>query len=240
MSRVTYIDESSHKDLDTLINHSGLPQIAMYISYVCTYVPTITQPYTRMMSHTYMSHVSTDLHTPINDNNLLQSVLYVSCVCTYVCAITRPYSRLMSHTYMSHVTTTLIPLSTPVVFHNQPVSLICMYICMCHHSAIFMNDITYVYESYHNDLDTLTNHSGLLQSALYHPRMEKSHSCWPRTADMEWLRLVGSLKIIGLFCKRALLKRRYSTKETYNFKEPTNRSHPICSEMCFTTTELVQ
>ena len=35
------------------------------------------------------------------------------------------------------------------------------------------------------------------------------------------------LKIIGLFCKRALLKRRYSTKETCNFEEPTNRSHHI-------------
>jgi len=35
------------------------------------------------------------------------------------------------------------------------------------------------------------------------------------------------LKIIGLFCKRALLKRLYSAKESYNFKEPTDRSHPI-------------
>jgi len=35
------------------------------------------------------------------------------------------------------------------------------------------------------------------------------------------------LKITGLFCKRALQKRRYSAKETYNYKEPTNRSHPI-------------
>ena len=35
------------------------------------------------------------------------------------------------------------------------------------------------------------------------------------------------LKIIGVFCKRALQKRLYSTKETYDFKEPTNRSHPI-------------
>ena len=34
------------------------------------------------------------------------------------------------------------------------------------------------------------------------------------------------LKIIGLFCKRALQK-RYSAKETYDFREPTNRSHPI-------------
>jgi len=35
------------------------------------------------------------------------------------------------------------------------------------------------------------------------------------------------LKIIGLFCKRALKNRRYSVKETYNFQEPTNRGHPI-------------
>ena len=36
------------------------------------------------------------------------------------------------------------------------------------------------------------------------------------------------LKIIGLFCKRALFKRLYSAKEIYDFKEPTNRSHPVC------------
>jgi len=33
--------------------------------------------------------------------------------------------------------------------------------------------------------------------------------------------------MIGLFCKRALQKRLYSAKETYDFKESTNRSHPI-------------
>jgi len=35
------------------------------------------------------------------------------------------------------------------------------------------------------------------------------------------------LKIINLFCKRALYKKLYSAKETYDLKEPTNRSHPI-------------
>jgi len=35
------------------------------------------------------------------------------------------------------------------------------------------------------------------------------------------------LKIIKLFCKRALQKRLCSAKETYYFKEPTNRSHPV-------------
>ena len=34
------------------------------------------------------------------------------------------------------------------------------------------------------------------------------------------------LQRIGPFCKSALLKRQYSAKETYNFKEPTNLSHP--------------
>jgi len=34
-------------------------------------------------------------------------------------------------------------------------------------------------------------------------------------------------KIIGLFCKRALSKRRYSAKETYDFIDCTECSHPI-------------
>ena len=43
------------------------------------------------------------------------------------------------------------------------------------------------------------------------------------------------LKIIGLFCKRALQKRRYSAKETCNLKEPINRRHlipPHVSRVC--------
>ena len=35
------------------------------------------------------------------------------------------------------------------------------------------------------------------------------------------------LKIIVVFCKRALEKRLYFANETYDFKEFTNRSHPI-------------
>ena len=33
-------------------------------------------------------------------------------------------------------------------------------------------------------------------------------------------------KFIGLFCKRAQPKSRYSAKETYNFIDPTNQNHP--------------
>jgi len=39
---------------------------------------------------------------------------------------------------------------------------------------------------------------------------------------------IGRLfKIIGLFCKRALQKRRYSAKETYDFKEPLVVATPL-------------
>jgi len=38
------------------------------------------------------------------------------------------------------------------------------------------------------------------------------------------------LKIIGLFCRIKSLLYGSFAKETYDFKEPTNRSHPIC--MC--------
>ena len=34
-------------------------------------------------------------------------------------------------------------------------------------------------------------------------------------------------EITGLFCKRALYKQRYSAKETYNFIDPTDCSHPL-------------
>jgi len=45
------------------------------------------------------------------------------------------------------------------------------------------------------------------------------------------------LKNIGLFCKRALQKRPVFCKETYIFKHPTNRSHPIVN--CCSTSVVV-
>jgi len=38
-------------------------------------------------------------------------------------------------------------------------------------------------------------------------------------------------KIIGLFCKRALYKRQYFVKETYNLIDSTERSPPICDTL---------
>ena len=51
--------------------------------------------------------------------------------------------------------------------------------------------------------------------------------CWYEVASISRF-----LKITGLFCKRALQKKQYSTKENYSFEEHTNRSHPIHSYIC--------
>jgi len=50
-------------------------------------------------------------------------------------------------------------------------------------------------------------------------------SCMPESYGVASISRID--KIIGLFWKRALEKRLYSAKETYNFIDPTNRSHPI-------------
>jgi len=60
-----------------------------------------------------------------------------------------------------------------------------------------------------------------------------------KNLGMGCLRLVGFFQIVGLFCKQALWKRQYSAKETYHFKEPTNRSHPIWSALWLTLNGLL-
>ena len=40
------------------------------------------------------------------------------------------------------------------------------------------------------------------------------------------------LKIRGLFCRLSSLLKGSFAKESYNFKEPTNRSHPVWPRLC--------
>jgi len=57
---------------------------------------------------------------------------------------------------------------------------------------------------------------------------------------MGWLRLVGSLKWC-LFRRISSLLQSSFAKETYDFKEPTNRSHPIgCLELQDKPTRRIQ
>ena len=50
------------------------------------------------------------------------------------------------------------------------------------------------------------------------------------------------LKIVGLFCRISSLLEGSFAKETYNVKEPTNRSHPIhvCTHLYLNTSFLCE
>jgi len=62
--------------------------------------------------------------------------------------------------------------------------------------------------------------------------MSLCYESWPNSICCRVATISRLLQIICLFCKRALSKRLCSAKETYNFKEPTNRSHPIWEMTC--------
>ena len=144
---------------------------------------------------------------------------------------------------MSHISTSHVPhINVDMIWRSSHISTshgTCIYeSChtyqrvMSHVSTI--DDMTLIWRvvmiprSYHNN-DSITTIVDRLSSAIstiighcsgidYH-RPYRLSSVDSRYGD----RHVKT----GLFCKRALQKRQYSAKETYNFKAPTHRGHPI-------------
>ena len=87
------------------------------------------------------------------------------------------------------------------------------YIRMQHTSCIHIHTI-YIHTYTHNIYTYIYTHT----HSMYTYYINKCYGMAMRS------RL---LKIIGLFCRTQSLLQGSFAKETYNFKEPTNRSHPI-------------
>jgi len=94
----------------------------------------------------------------------------------------------------------------------------------CHDSlCVSWNDMTHsrTHIMSHETYDmTHTCHDSFLCVSL----VQMSHETYDMTHSMTYS------CVLGIQRKRALQKRLYSAKETYNFKKPTNRSHPIRKE----------
>ena len=95
-----------------------------------------------------------------------------------------------------------------------------MYIYMYKHMYIYTYECIYMYIRMYICPWEITLKSEYIFGDRKHPVDDKEEGY----GEAKLRRL---LKIIGLFCKRVLSSRRYSAKETYNLKEPTNRNHPI-------------
>jgi len=129
----------------------------------------------------------------------------------------------------------------PIFWDDAQVTWL-IYICAMTHSDVWHDTFTcmiwliHTCEMTHTHMwhDSYTHVTWLIHTIHAHSYVR--HDSFTR---VKWLMLLffacgvamisRLLQIIGLFCKRALWKRLYSAKETYNFKEPTNRSHPIPS-----------
>ena len=78
------------------------------------------------------------------------------------------------------------------------------------------------------------------RSVLHFSNLKRKMSQKSRTSSQCLKRHYGVatisrlLNIIGPFCRISSLLQGSFAKETYNLKEPTNRSHPITSSQCLT------
>jgi len=157
-----------------------------------------------------------------------ESVSERQCARVCVCGKERERERetcgwVMSHIIMSHVTHTNESYRTYVWVMSH--IWMSRFTCVIESGHTWMSHVTHMNESHHT-YEWAMSH--IWMSHVTHV----NESCYGVATMSRLIKITGSIlqNIIpfrGLFCKRALLKRLYSAKETYNFKEPTNRSHPI-------------
>jgi len=182
-------------------------------TYICIYV------YMYVYVHMHICVRATYVHMHAYD--IFATCMY-TCMYTYICIhvfvppfgayvhmYTRAHTKYM-HTYLS-ITLFIclciqlsVCLSICVSISTTLFLFLSVYLSICLTISIYVFIYLFVYVSHLCDM---------MHSYVWHD----ASICATRRINMRR----------GHFCKRALQKRRYSAKMTYNFIEPTNRSHPI-------------
>ena len=100
------------------------------------------------------------------------------------------------------------------------------YICgTCHTCCIFPNGYVFL----HTYAAHATHVASLYMNMQHMPHMLHTYAAHASHDAYGVATISRMLKNIGLCCKRDLQKRPIFCKETYIFKHPTHRSHPISS-----------
>ena len=116
----------------------------------------------------------------------------------HVCVCT--HIHMFSHSEIKMPSKTFVPDMIDIFCHIENIC----FRYKSHMALVFQNVRTFVYRKYLNQTRVSDN------SRHY------------EEATISWL-----LKTMGLFCKISSLLKGSFVKETFNFKEHTNRSHPI-------------
>jgi len=126
----------------------------------------------------------------------------------WACHITHPWvmprTKESCHVWMHHVTSCHIHINETCHISSRPAPYERGDLCTCTPIVLFAE-------------------------VLASRQISMSHDTWQEAMSHTYgvATISRLLKIIGLFCKRALSNRQYSAKETCDFKERTNRSHPL-------------
>jgi len=186
------------------------------------------------MSHICMSHV-THMNASWHTYECVMSHIWMRHV-THINASCHTYESVMSHMWMRHVKHVHVSCHTyGCVMSHIWIHHIKLHMSMRHvtHSNARMRCILWK-KTY-----TIRKETYVIWKETHQRDLRYSHLCltskpcvcqmcsWATNSSYGVASISRLLKIIGLFCKKSLLKRPYSAKETYNFKEPTNRSHSI-------------
>jgi len=219
---------STHHSIDPLLYLLTIlavyPLPILFQSRSKTHAHTHTHMHTHTYAHTY-THTHTQTHTHTHQH-------------THTHTNTHSHTHTLTHTYThTHTHTYRWPWPTTLSTHHS--IYVPYYLRMLVESPLYLSTILCIYHIiYVCSLHHHMNHRSLLQKG---PTKETIF-CKRDDIYSPFYLYVCSLHhhmsaavihhcittwITGLFCKRALQKRRYSAKETYNFKEPTNKSLPI-------------
>ena len=175
------------------------------------------------------------------------------CVCIYIYIFMYAYILCMYIYYIHTFAFIFIYTSVFILVHLGTTRIVQLLVCISSRYA-HSHACTWTQPRIYNHASTYTVRSGCSKATHIHTRTHKhinahkhthihiqthTHTHTYRTGayslrhndthtHTHGVAAISSLlKIIGLFFKRALSKRLYSAKETYNFKEPSNCSHPI-------------
>ena len=128
--------------------------------------------------------------------------------------------------------------SKPVCTSDLEAFLLCVYTYIYIHIHLYIHIYIHIYICIHTHIYDFRERALRVRFLSRRPRwpcisttMYEHHTLWDQR--YLWLARYGVatisrlLKIIGLFCRISSLLEGSFAKETYNFKEHTNRSHPV-------------
>jgi len=141
--------------------------------------------------------------------------VYRRCVCRYIYV----------YTYM-YVYIDIVCIYVSMYIH------VCMYIHVyVYRLCLYVHIYVYTYMYMYTDIICIYIYMYVCIHARVYIHIDRFPG--PKCLQNAWYCIYGVstigrlLEITGLFGKRVLQKSRYSAKGTYDFKEPTNRSHSI-------------